>query len=213
MSVKKYNNIVLEKTDNKIVISYDKEENKQALKSAIILFSIIGVVILCVSLTFLFLDNIGLGICAGVLFILTIIYLLIILPRDYKKVDTFYMELSEKGVMYSEIKKIYFISWQDINSFGIIHNTRTGTRWRVLQGCIFFTKVVVKKETETKFFKRFEYEGWIKSHKNSNETIALYLGEIEGIDRFYMDVRTYICMHCGKEKEFKYSFPKEEDEV
>ena len=96
MSVKKYNNIVLEKTDNKIVISYDKEENKQALKSAIILFSIIGVVILCVSLTFLFLDNIGLGICAGVLFILTIIYLLIILPRDYKKLIHFIWNCPKK---------------------------------------------------------------------------------------------------------------------
>ncbi len=91
----------------------------------------------------------------------------------------------------------------------MIYNTRYGMRWREFQNCIFFTKLSIDKENERTFLKKFELEGWINSHKNSNETIALYLGAIEEVDKLYMEIRTYACMHCGIKKEYKYSFPTE----
>lgn len=120
-----------------------------------------------------------------------------------KRIKKFSFELSAQGITHIDAKSMYFISWEEVASFGLVNHIaifRTDN-WNPSnnQTCLYFSKKVHDEKYLRKKFDRSQFK--MHKHSSTNEIIVFGFLEDDLPVELTEKILKFIYSFCEKEKE------------
>lgn len=130
------------------------------------------------------------AIISGLILVFSLLYLVHIIVIEHKRPKVYSITINTDGIRHCDVNSAYFISWNDLKSYGVINGNPKDLGKYAHETCIYFSKKNFHEVELRKMFRQIGLRWYM--HASTPEIIVFNMLAEDDDNRVYQAICEYV---------------------